>query len=183
MEQLILRYGVAAIFLGSGIEGEPFALAGGVLAHRHWLSPSAAVLAAIGGSCLIDQFWFHLSRHVRGNRIVQRLIERPAFGRSIELIDRHPVWFVLLFRFAYGLRAVAPVAIGMSRLPARIFVPLNVCAAILWGGLFTGLGYLVGPPFEATEARYGSTIAIATIGLSVVALAFALRRGGNSPKR
>ena len=79
MEQLILQYGVVAIFLGSGIEGEPFALAGGVLAHRHWLSPVTAVLATIGGSCLIDQFWFHLSRHFRRNRIVRRLVERPAF--------------------------------------------------------------------------------------------------------
>ena len=182
MEQIILRYGVVAIFLGSGIEGEPFVLAGGVLAHRHWLSVCTAVLAAIGGSCLIDQFWFHLSRHFRQNRLVRRLAERPAFARSLELIERHPVWFVLLFRFAYGLRAVAPVAIGASRLGARLFVPLNVVAAIVWGSLFTGLGYLAGPAFEAAEARWGSTIALATIGLSAAALAFALRRGSGSPK-
>ncbi len=176
MEHIILRYGVAAIFLGSGIEGEPFALAGGVLAHRQWLSIYAAVAAAIGGSCLVDQFWFHLSRHFRRNRIVRRLAERPAFARSLELIERHPVWFVLLFRFAYGLRAVAPVAIGASRLRARTFIPLNAIAAILWGGLFTGLGYLAGPAFEAAEARWGSTIAAAAIAISVLALAFALRR-------
>ena len=176
MEQLILRYGVVAIFLGSGIEGEPFALAGGVLAHRHWLSLYAAVAAAIGGSCLIDQLWFHLSRHFRQSRVVQRLIERPAFGRSLQLIERHPVWFVLLFRFAYGLRAVAPVAIGTSRLPALVFVPLNMVAAIVWGSLFTGAGYLAGPAFEAAEARYGSTIAIATICLSLLAVFFFMIR-------
>ena len=77
---------------------------------------------------------------------------------------------------AYGLRAVAPVAIGTSRLPARLFVPFNMAAAIVWGSLFTGLGYLAGPAFEAAEARWGSTIAIATIGLSILALALALRR-------
>ena len=177
MEDLILRFGVIAIFLGSGIEGEPFAIAGGVLAHRHWISPTVAVLAAIGGSCAIDQGWFHLSRHYRESRIVQRVARRPAFARSLQLIERHPVWFVLLFRFAYGLRAVAPVAIGASRLPTRLFVPLNVAAAIVWGALFTAAGYAIGPAFEAAEKRYGSAIAVVTIGLSLAALAYALRRG------
>ena len=176
MESLILHYGVIAILLGAGIEGEPFALAGGVLAHRHWLPMSIAVTAAIGGSFMIDQLWFHLSRHYRQSRLVRRVAERPAFARSLDLIERHPVAFVLLFRFAYGLRAVAPVAIGASRLSMGWFVPLNLLAAIIWGTLFTALGYLVGPAFEAAEARYGTGIAIATVALSLAALAFALRK-------
>ena len=177
MEALIRHYGVIAIVLGSGIEGEPFAIAGGILAHRHSLPIWLAALASVGGSCLIDQLWFHLSRHYRESRIVRRVAERPAFARSLLLIERHPVWFVLLFRFAYGLRAVAPVAIGASQLSARLFVPLNVVAAIVWGCLFTAAGYLIGPAFEAAEARYGTGIAIGTIGLSVLVLVLALRRG------
>jgi membrane protein DedA with SNARE-associated domain len=49
-----------------------------------------------------------------------------------DLIERYPVLFVLLFRFAYGLRVVAPLAIGASRLPARLFIPLSMVAAIMW---------------------------------------------------
>lgn len=108
---------------------------------------------------------------------MQRVAQRPAFARSLALIERHPVWFVLLFRFAYGLRAVAPVAIGASRLSSGVFVPLNVVAAIAWGSLFTALGYWIGPQFEAAEARYGTGIALATVGLSVLVLVLALRRG------
>ena len=177
LQELILHYGVIAIFLGAGIEGEPFALAGGVLAHRGWLPTWLAVGAAIGGSLLIDQLWFHLSRYHRQSRIVRKIVERPAFRRSLELIERHPVIFVLLFRFAYGLRAVAPVAIGASRLPTRLFVPLNVVATVIWGGLFTGLGFLAGPAFEAAEAKWGDAIAVGTVALSALFLAIALRRG------
>lgn len=177
LEALILHYGVIAILLGAGIEGEPFALAGGILAHRHWMSPYTAALASIVGSCLVDQMWFHLSRHFRASKVVQRIAERPAFRRSLDLIERYPMWFVLLFRFAYGLRAVAPVAIGASRVPTRLFVPLNIIAAIVWGSLFTGAGYLLGPAFEAVEKRYGTGITIATIGLSGLVLVLALRRG------
>lgn len=177
MEGLVLRYGVIAIFLGAGIEGEPFALAGGVLAHRHWLPAWVAVAAAIGGAVAIDQFWFHLSRYFHRSRLVQRIVQRPAFARSLALIGRYPVRFVLLFRFAYGLRAVAPVAIGASRVPTGLFVPLDILAALVWGCAFTAAGYLIGPAFEAAEARYGTSIAIGTICISAAAIAFALRRG------
>lgn len=177
MEGLVLRYGVIAIFLGAGIEGEPFALAGGVLAHRHWISIQFAVAAAIGGALAIDQIWFHVSRYFRRNRMVRSVMQRPAFARALELIERYPVRFILLFRFAYGLRAVAPVAIGTSRVPERLFVPLNILTAILWGLLFTALGYLIGPAFEAAEALYGTRIAVGTVCLSAVAIWLALRRG------
>lgn len=177
MEALVLRYGVIAIFLGAGIEGEPFAIAGGVLAQRHWMHGWIAVAAAIGGALVVDQFWFHLSRYYRDNRLVRRVMDRPAFARSLELIERYPVRFAFLFRFAYGLRAVAPVAIGTSRVSERLFVPLNILAAILWGTAFTGAGYLIGPAFERAEARYGTTIAICTVCVSAAAIAFALRRG------
>ena len=176
MEPLVLRYGVIAILLGSGIEGEPFAIAGGILAHRKWLPIETALLAAIAGSWLIDQFWFHLSRHFRESRMVQSIARRPAFERALTLIDRRPVWFILLFRFAYGLRAIAPVAIGASRVSARLFIPLNIVAAIVWGSLFTGAGYLAGPGFEAAEARYGSAITVGTIALSVAVFVIAFRR-------
>lgn len=177
MEALVLRYGVVAIFLGAGIEGEPFALAGGVLAHRHWLPTWLAIGAAICGAVTIDQFWFHLSRHFQRSRLVRRVVQRPSFARALALIERYPVRFVLLFRFAYGLRAVAPVAIGASRVPTRLFVPLNIAAAIVWGCLFTAGGYFVGPAFEAAEAHYGAGIALAAICISVGAILFALRRG------
>jgi membrane protein DedA with SNARE-associated domain len=177
LEGLVIRYGVIAILLGAGIEGEPFALAGGILAHRHWLPFWLAASASIVGSCLVDQAWFHISRHFRSNRRVQAITERPAFARCLDILQRHPIWFVLLFRFAYGLRVVAPVAIGLSNVPTRLFVPLNIASAIVWGIIFTALGYALGPAFEAAEARYGTTIALAAIIVSAGALAFTLRRG------
>lgn len=177
METLILRYGFVAILLGAGIEGEPFALAGGVLAQRHLMNPWAAAVAAVAGSCLIDQAWFHLARHVRANRWVQGVAARAAFARALTILERHPKWFILLFRFAYGLRAVAPVAIGFSQIRARLFVPLNLLAAILWGVLFTTLGYLAGPAFEHLSKRFGAGVEVAAVALSLAVLAFTLRRG------
>ena len=49
IEALIARYGLAAIFLGAGIEGETSVVAGGVLAHRHLLPLWGVWLAAASG--------------------------------------------------------------------------------------------------------------------------------------
>ncbi len=177
MEAVIIRYGVVAILLGAGIEGEPFALAGGILAHRRLMPWWEAVAAAVTGSCLVDQLWFHLARFLRSSRPVASVAGRPAFARAMATLERHPIWFVLLFRFAYGLRAVAPVAIGVSRVPERLFVPLNLLAAAGWGLLFTAVGYLLGPTVENLSRRFGPELAFGAVAVSLGALALTLRRG------
>ena len=176
MEELIARYGLIAIFVGSGMEGEPFALAGGVFAHRGWLSPYAVALTVIAGAFCIDQFWFNLSRNFRQTRLVGKMMGRPTFARAFGLIERHPILFILLFRFAYGLRAVAAVAIGVSQVPRRQVVLLNLAAASVWGLLYTGLGYALGPAFKRLEGQFGIGFTILSIGLSALALFLIIRR-------
>lgn len=176
MEDLIAHYGLIAIFFGSGVEGEPFALAGGVLVQRHWLRPYAALLAAVGGSFMIDQMWFLLSRNFRQSRMVQAVIHRPAFRRSLALIERNPARFVLLFRFAYGLRAVTAVAVGCSRMPLRRFLPLNLLAATLWGTIFTTLGYALGPALEQAVAHVGYALTALSVAVSGLVIFLLLRR-------
>lgn len=177
LEAFIIRYGFVAILLGTAIEGEPFALAGGVLAQRAMLPFWIALGAAFAGALLIDQLWFHAARRVRTNHLVQTVTRRPAFARSLASLDRHPVWFVLLSRFVYGIRAVASVAIGFSPVRTRLFMPLNVLAAAVWSVLFTALGYWSGPIFEQLSTRYGAGVEAAAVVLSLTMFAVALRGG------
>lgn len=58
IESLIAAYGLPAIFLGAGIEGETVAVLGGVVAHAGTL-PLWQVFAAVGlGSFLADEIFF-----------------------------------------------------------------------------------------------------------------------------
>ena len=177
LDALIVRFGLPAVFIGAGVEGEPFAIAGGFLAHRHLVPLWAAIVAASAGSLLIDQMWFFLGRYARGSRWVARMRKRPAFDRMLGVIERHPVASVLLFRFAYGLRAVAPVAIGTSRVPVARFVALNMLAAAAWGPVFTGAGYLFGHAIDRWLPGFGPYgIAIgAAISIGVTVAVFARR--------
>ncbi len=177
MEAAIAHYGLIALLLGAAIEGEPFVVAGGVLAHRGLLPLWAVAASSIAGAVLVDQLWFWAARRGRDNRWVAGVRRRPAFARSIALLERHRIGFLSLFRFAYGVRAVAPVAIGLSRVPASLFAGLEAAAAIVWGLAFTALGWASGPLFERLSARWGGVVEAAAILVSAGALAFVLRRG------
>lgn len=153
LETLIAQYGLPALWLGAGIEGETVVVLGGVMVHRGVLDYVPAVAAASLGSFMADQAFFALGRRFRGNRYVRRVMERPAFHAAIAAFERRPTLFIFGFRFLYGLRTVSPIAIGTTNLPAARFVVANAAAALVWGTVFVTLGYLFGKGIETLFGR------------------------------
>ena len=67
-------------------------------------------------------------------------------------MDRHPDGFILSLRAPF-LRAVGPIALGVSNVPAPRFLVLNVVAAAIWAVCFSLLGYLFGQTIESLLGR------------------------------
>jgi membrane protein DedA with SNARE-associated domain len=154
IEALVTRYGLLAIFAGAGVEGEAVVLTGGILARRGLLDPWAVAAAAAVGSWIVDQLWFWIGRAFRDRPWIERIKARPAFARAVRLLERYPVGFIFLFRFIYGLRTVSPIAIGLSKVRSRTFIPLNALAAAIWGPLVAWAGYGFGAALEPLLARF-----------------------------
>lgn len=176
IEHLLARFGLPAIFLGAGIEGETLVIAGGVLARRDLVPLWAAVLAAALGSSVADQLFFAAGRHFRDNRRVHAITQKPAFARALASLERHPTGFILGFRFLYGLRTISPIAVGTSHIPVMRFVLLNAIAALLWAMLFAGLGYVFGHGIERLFARLWSSGHPVLIGGAIVIAVVAIVR-------
>ncbi|WP_174285515.1 DedA family protein [Sphingomonas bacterium] len=191
LESLLQHYGLAALFVGAGVEGETVVVGGGLLAHRGYFPLSGAMAAASAGSFVADQLFFLGGRRFRDHRWVRRVREKPAFARAIGWLERYPIGFILAFRFIYGLRTVSPVAIGTSRVEARTFLIVNIVAAIMWGVTFTTIGYLAGRRFEHLLHRFvpGTPLLLGAVGiLGGVAVAahvgrLAWRRWHGRPRR
>jgi len=153
IEALVARYGIAAVAIGAGLEGETAVVVGGVLAHEG-LVPLAGVMAAAAlGSFAADQLFFAAGRRFREHRRVQRVMRRRAFAAALGFLERHPVGFIFAFRFIYGFRTVSPVAIGTSAVPARRFLAVNAVAAVVWAVTFTLVGFVFGRAFQAALGR------------------------------
>lgn len=177
LQALIARFGLGAVFLGAGLEGETAVIAGGILAHQHILSlPGVAISGALG-SFSADQLFFVLGRHFRDHPRIEKMLENPAAERALDTLEKHPVAFVLGFRFLYGSRTVSPVAVGASDVSQARFSALNAVAAILWSLLFTAVGYGLGGPLGRYFHRPKSIVPFLVAGLLVLGVGlFVLRK-------
>lgn len=182
LEPLIARWGLPALALGAGLEGETVAVIGGLLAHRGTLGLREALAAVFVGTFAVDQMWFYVGRRLRDSRLAARIRARPAFGRALALLGRRPTPFVLGFRFLPGMRTVGPLAIGASGIPPLRFAVVNALAALVWTGIFVGAGFVFGQGMEAAFGRIEPLerlLAPALCGLlAVSAVLWALRRRG-----
>ncbi|MCU6414528.1 DedA family protein [Enterobacter cloacae] len=141
---VIEQYGYAALFVGSVAEGETITLLGGVAAHQGLLKFPLVVAAVALGGMIGDQLLYFLGLRF-GPTLLKRFAKhKKKINRAQRLIQRHPYLFVIGTRFMYGFRIIGPILIGASRLPPKIFLPLNVIGACAWALIFTTLGYVGG---------------------------------------
>lgn len=148
MEEKLLTFGYPLIFLGTFFEGETFVILAGLMAHQGLLDVKYVILSAFLGSFCGDQTWYYIGRH--GGPWVMRKLQRaqPAVDKASELLRRWDIWFILSFRFIYGIRNVAPFAMGNAGVPPLRFFVLNMLAAAVWATSFGGSGYVFGQALE-----------------------------------
>ncbi|AVS13057.1 DedA family protein [Salmonella enterica subsp. enterica serovar Senftenberg] len=183
----ITHYGYAALVIGSMAEGETVTLLGGVAAHQGLLKfPLVAAAVALGGM-MGDQLLYLLGR-CYGGKILRRFPRyHTKIRRAQKMIQRHPYLFVIGTRFMYGFRVVGPLLIGASRLPPKIFLPLNIVGALIWALLFTTLGYLGGEVIAPwlhdldQHLRHGVWLILAIV--LVVGVRWWLKRRGKAEAR
>ncbi|AIR04157.1 MULTISPECIES: DedA family protein [Cedecea] len=179
---LIEQYGYAALIIGSMAEGETITLLGGVAAHQGLLTFPLVVASVALGGMIGDQVLFLVGRHFGSALLARFKKHHKKIAKAQALINRHPYLFVIGSRFMYGFRIVGPIIIGASKLPPKLFIPLNICGAILWATLFTTLGYLggevVGPWLHSldTHLRHWIWLIVAVVLVVGVRLWFKHRQ-------
>ncbi len=168
IEAIIARWGVAAVFAGTLLEGETAVIAGGLIAHQGLIAWPLALAAGALGSFLADQFFFAAGRRYRDRPFVQRWMQKRAFAKALSLLERYPVGFIFAFRFLYGFRTVSPLAIGTSRVPAMTFLTIDALAAVIWASLFTALGYWFGEAVTELAGRLRPSRQTLLMGVAVL---------------
>lgn len=133
-------YGGAALW--AFFEGETFVLLAAAAGHAtDVIDPWFLMVAVWLGSFAGDQVWFALGRRY-GTRMVGRF---PAAQRRLQtahgFLERYGDFFVLTFRFAYGVRNVASAACAMAGMSHVRFAIVNFIAAGLWAASFVAAGW------------------------------------------
>ena len=181
VNQLIADHGAwfyPLTFFLTFLEGETFVIFAGAAAQQGVLDLRLLVVSAWAGSFAGDQFYFFVGRRY-GRKLLARFPrQRGSVDIALEFLRRYNVWFILSFRFIYGIRNVSSFAMGTSGLSYARFLVLNFIAAGVWAVSFAGAGYLLGHAFEAMLGDLIKQFGLAMLGvfLFVVALVLALHK-------
>ncbi len=170
MEAFIAHWGYVAILFGTVLEGEAVLVAAGAMAHHGLLSLHWVITAAFVGSVLGDQAWFLAGRRYGKPFMTKRpkLAERAGVVQT--WLDKYGAFYLIGFRFMYGLRTVTPLLLGATGFSERRFLLFNVIGAALWAMAFGEVGYGLGEGLRQLLARRGHAHEHLLMGAAVALL-------------
>lgn len=180
-EELIRSYGYLAVVVGTFLEGETVLVLAGIAAHLGYLQLPWVFLAAFMGALSGDLLYFFLGRR-HGPAILRK---HPQWQTRIDqlqkLLARYHSPVILMSRFLYGLRMVAPFALGLGHVPPGKYLLLDATSVLVWTVAVAGGGYLFGNFLEiliGDVKRYelGIMAAIAAVGLLIWVICYYRRR-------
>jgi membrane protein DedA with SNARE-associated domain len=173
VDQLIADHGrlvYAITFVWTFFEGETFVIFAGAAAQQEKLAFLPLLLAAWFGSFAGDQMWFWLGRTQGKRLLAKRPAWKPGVERAMEWVERYDTWFILTFRFVYGVRNFASFAMGIARIDPLRFAALNFVAAFLWAIAFVGFGYLFGHAMESVFGDIADYFHYVMLGVFVLGI-------------
>jgi len=141
-EHLILRYGLAAVFVGAAVEGDLTLILAGVAAHLGYFSYPTALAAGVAGGFLGDLAWYTLGR-VRGPKFRAGRLYRRVGHRIEILAHRLGAAELIASRFVYGTKAASMVFWGLHGMSLPRFLLVDAIGCVFGSLVFTGLGYAV----------------------------------------
>jgi membrane protein DedA with SNARE-associated domain len=161
------------------ITEEATPLIGGLAAHDGHVHLVAAGLAVSVGVWAAGLLLYWIGRW-RGGWVRQRLPStRPMMLRALKVVRRHPWRSSLAVRFAYGMRLVLPMACGAARVPIVIYLVATAVSSLVWGYLFTVLGWAFGEGILIVlkhVKRYEWYLVVAILIAVAIGFRFARRR-------
>jgi membrane protein DedA with SNARE-associated domain/rhodanese-related sulfurtransferase len=122
-----------------------FLIAAGALAGNGNLSLATILCVSVVASVLADLLWYEAGR-LRGNDVlhfIHRFSSMP--DSSVSRIKRHFARYgpklLLVSKLVIGLDAITPPLAGMSGTSTLRFMRYDAGGALLWAGLYAGVGY------------------------------------------
>lgn len=164
----LLCFGEAAIMLGFVLPGETAVIVGGVLASRDHVSLPIMVVVVVLCAIIGDSVGYEVGKHI-GPRILalKPLRKRGAsVERGREFLKRRGMVGVFIGRFTALLRAMVPGLAGMSGMTYPKFLVANAAGGVVWGTMYTLLGYFIGQSIESLTG----TASLVFLGVIVAVL-------------
>lgn len=147
---LILIY--AGIFCGIFLEGEMVMISSVIAAHHGHLNLWIVMTIGVVGTYFSDTFYFFLGRK-RGKAWLNKNVRfKDKYSVINRYLEKYPILIFIIYRFMYGFRTIAPLAIGASNTRTSKFMIFSASSTLIWAVTYGSIGYLFG---EVLKAKLG----------------------------
>ncbi|MEU2556677.1 DedA family protein [Streptomyces sp. NPDC014684] len=155
--------------------GETILIAAAVYAGAGQLNIFAVIAIGVFAAVLGDNVGYLIGR-TGGHALVQRygkyvFLPPERYEKAEKFFARHGGKVVTIARFIEGLRQLNGIIAGSAEMPWPRFVAFNTLGALLWVGLWAGVGYFAGDHITTiyTEVNRYSTYVLIALGVLIVA--------------
>lgn len=163
-------WGYIAVFLGAIVEGETVILTSSALAALGYMNIYKIMLITFCTTVVVDQVLFQVGRKY-GPAFFEKYPKlRPRVNKAFHLLHRFDRWFILSFRFIYGIRVISPIVIGAAHVDPKRFTPLNILSALIWTLVSCYSGYMMGDVLEKVLKNIETAKHYLTLGVGAVAI-------------
>lgn len=169
-EILLQKFGYAAVFFGTFLEGEGILVLAGFFAQQRYLSLVTVIGVAFLGSYCGHLFWFWLGRR-HGVKLLERYPKmKRHFGKGLRLFERYGALTIFISQYLYGLRIAGAVIVGISKIRMLEFLIYQAISCFIWSIVIAGLGFYFGEAVERFLGRAGAVQKYALGAIIVVML-------------
>lgn len=185
--ELLVQHGMLLVFLvtfaarvGLPVPAAPLLVVAGGLAATGDISWPAALAAAMAANLLGDAVWFQAGR-AYGYRVMKLLCRislspDSCVRQSESMIARWGGSSLLAAKFLPGISVVAAPMAGALGMSFLRFLGFDLLAALLWSGIFLGLGLLLSEQIQQTLDMLANAGMAAAAAIAMIIVALVLRR-------
>lgn len=130
------------LYAGTIMEGETALLLASLAAHQGLIDLTWVIIIAFAGATTGDQISYQLFRRFGPAMVARNATLKRRTEKARRLLAGHPLKFIVLSRFFWGLRSACMLALAASDVPTRVFAPANLVACALWATVVGSLGYV-----------------------------------------
>lgn len=173
---LMQQYGYIFIFFAAPFVGPLISLASGVLIRLEVLSLVPVYATLMASELTADMLWYWLGYHwgdpfvVRYGHYVGITEKRIEHTKAVYHRYHDSIIFIAKITAGFGVAPVIFFTAGLSRVPFRRYMLMNVLGQIIWTAAMLAIGYYLGHMYLSVNGWLGRVSYIALIAFVLAGL-------------
>ena len=185
----LIIFAETGLLIGFFLPGDSLLFIAGFLSSKPKGLPSLPPIGLVIPVLIVAAFVGNQCGYFIGRRFGPSVFDRPEsrlfsqrnVAKTQAFFERHGTKALVLARFVPIVRTFVPVLAGVGKMNQRTFISANAVGAVLWAGVVTVLGYVLGQVDAVKNNIELAAVAVVAISLLPVGAEYLRHRRAASP--